>query len=193
MASSGFPDLTIVLANIGTVIPDIIQLMQGVIAVMGLYLVIGALIELWGVSHDNAQKYLTSNKKFSAGSALIQLFIGAILTATATLEWMGMMSRALTGTYANSRFISYPAASTSLSDQAAAATLAILGILQIVGLVAMVKGWMTANSVANGSARASMGQAIGWMVGGVLAWNFKWFSDALNNTIGFNVISLFGP
>lgn len=191
---TAMPDLMDVLVNVGMVIPDMIMAMQAVIVLMGAYMTAGALSELWGVSHDNALKYLPGRNRFSVGSALIQLVIGAVLLSMGTLELVGIMSRTLTTDYANSRMLSYTAdGATTLQERAQLATLALLGIMQVVGLVAMVKGWLTINSYYNQQAQSSIGTAIGWLIGGVLAWNFKWVSDVINNTLGFNIIGLFTP
>ena len=80
-----------------------------------------------------------------------------------------------------------------MQAQAQLATLALLGIMQVVGFIAMVKGWLTVNGYYNNQTQAGLGTASGWIIGGILAWNFKWFSDVLNNTIGFNLVGLFTP
>lgn len=191
--ANGFPDLVQIMVNVGNIIPPLIMMVQGISVLMGLYLTAGALIEIWGVTHDNALKYVAGKNKFSVGSAIVQLFIGAILLSIGTLEWMGIMSRTITGDYANSRMLSYSSSGSTLQEQAQLATLALLGIMQVVGFIAMIKGWMTVNGYYNQQSQAGLGTATGWIIGGILAWNFKWFSDVLNNTIGFNLIGLFTP
>jgi len=191
--ANGFPDLVQIMVNVGNIIPPMIMMIQGISVLMGLYLTGGALIEIWGVTHDNALKYVAGKNKFSVGSAIVQLFIGAILLSIGTLEWMGIMSRTITGDYANSRMLSYSSSGSTLQEQAQLATLALLGIMQVVGFIAMIKGWMTVNGYYNQQNQAGLGTATGWIIGGILAWNFKWFSDVLNNTIGFNLIGLFTP
>lgn len=194
--NSGFPDLVDVLVNVGVVIPPLIMMLQGISALMGLYLVSISLIEIWGVSHDNALKYVAGRQRFSVGSALISMFIGSILLAMGTLELVGILSRTLTGDYANSRatadVLSYTGGG-GLAEKAQIATLALLGIMQVVGFIAMVKGWITINRYYNQQGQAGLDHAFGWLIGGILAWNFKWFSDLINNTIGFNIIGLFTP
>lgn len=187
------PDLMSLLANLSSQIGPIIMMLQGIASLMGLYLVAGALAELWGVSNDNALKYMAGKNRFSAGSAMMQLLIGSLLTAMGTLQLVGVMSRTLTEDYANSRFLSYSPADGSFDEQRLAAMAALLGIMQIVGFVAMIKGWLTLNRHANGQAQASLGVATGWLIGGVIAWNFKWFTDVLNCTLGFNIIGMFVP
>lgn len=192
MAAS-FPDLVTILVNLGSVIPSIIMLLQGIASLIGLYLTALGLTELWGVSHDNALKFIPGKTRFSVGQALIQLLIGAILIAMGTLELVGILSRTLTADYANARMLSYTAGGSSLQEQTQLATLALLGIMQIVGFIAMIKGWLVINNFYSHQSQAGLGSASAWIIGGVLAWNFKWFADVLNNTIGFNVIGLFTP
>lgn len=187
------PDLMTLLANFSSQIEPIIMMLQGIASLMGLYMVAGSLAELWGVSHDNALKYMPGKNRFSVGSAFVQLIIGAFLCAMGTLQLVGILSRTLTDDFANSRFLSYTPAGGSFEEQRLAAMAALLGIMQIVGFVAMIKGWITLNRHANGQAQAGIGQAVGWLVGGVIAWNFKWFTDVLNCTLGFNIIGMFMP
>ncbi len=194
--STSYPDLMDVLVNIGGVIPPIIMMLQGIAALMGLYLVGSSLIEIWGVTHDNAMKYVAGRQRFSVGSALLSMFVGSILLAMGTLELVGILSRTLTGDYASSRVTAESLSYTSgsgLSEKVQIATLALLGIMQVVGFIAMVKGWLTVNRYYNQQGQEGLGNAFGWIIGGVLAWNFKWFSDLLNNTIGFNLMGLFTP
>lgn len=195
-ANTGFPDLMDVLVNVGGVVPSIIMMLQGIASLIGLYLVSASLIEIWGVTHDNAMKYVPGRQRYSVGSALISMFIGSILLAMGTLELVGIMSRTLTGDYANSRVTAEALSYTSgggLAEKTQVATMALLGIMQVIGFIAMVKGWLTVNRYYNQQGQAGLGQAFGWIIGGVLAWNFKWFSDLLNNTMGFNLIGFFTP
>ena len=84
-------DLLTVLINIGVFIPTLIMMLQSIAVLIGVYLVGTALIEMWGASNDNASKFLAGKTRYSVGNALIQLFVGAIILACGTLEWMGVM------------------------------------------------------------------------------------------------------
>lgn len=187
------PDLMEILANLSSQITPVINMMQGVAFLMGLWLVAGALAEIWGVTHDNALKYVPGKNKFSIGSAAVQLLIGGVLCAMGTLEMVAALSRTVTEEYVSARFLAYTPANGSFDEQRLAAMAALLGIMQVVGFVAMIKGWMTFNAHANGRAQAGMGTAFCWLLGGVVAWNFKWFVDMLNCSIGYNMIGMFAP
>ncbi len=191
-----FPDLMDVLVNFGAVIPSLIMLLQGIAALTGLYFVASALFEIWGVTYDNAMKYLPGRQRYSVGSALVTMFIGSLLLAMSTLELVGIFSRTISGNYATSRInadaLSY-APTDGLEVKAQVATLALLSIMQCVGFIAMFKGWITINRYFNQQGQAGLGTAWAWLIGGLLAWNFEWFADVINNTIGFNIIGLFTP
>lgn len=195
MGNTNFPDLLELLLNVGKVAPYLLMMMQGIVALVGLYLTGSALVELWGVSHDNAMKYVAGRQRFSTGSALITLVVGALFSALSTLSLMGIVGRTVSGDYVNSRIMpesmSY-AAGASLTDKGAAATIVLLSIMQVVGFVAMCKALFTVNRYYNNQ-QASMGSAAGWALGGALCWNFQWFSNVLNNTVGFEVIKIFTP
>lgn len=187
------PNLQTMLLRFSEQIPPIIMLLQSVTALMGLYFIASALMEFWGVDNPNASKFVSGGDRFSVGGGIVQLLIGGILTAMSTLQLVGILSRTLTDDYANSRFLSYTPAGGSFDEQRIAALATILGIMQIVGFTAMVKGWMVINGVAHGKEKGGYGSAFVWLIGGVVAWNFKWFTDVLNCTFGFNVIGMFVP
>jgi hypothetical protein len=195
MGGTGFPDLIEVLLNAGKVAPALLMLMQGIVAVIGLYLVGSALVELWGVSYDNALKYVAGRQRFSTGSALISLLIGALMSALSTLNLMGVLSRTFSDDYASERIMpssmAYSAAD-SIANKGAAAAVVLLSIMQVVGFVAMVKSLLTINRYYNNE-QADLGSAATWAIGGILAWNFQWFANVVNNTLGFSIISIFTP
>jgi intracellular multiplication protein IcmC len=182
-----------ILANVGSQIAPIIMMLQAICLVLGIYFIASALVEFFGVSNPNSLKYISGRDRFSVAGGFTQLFMGAAFASMSTLEMVGILSRTLTDDYANSRFLSYTAQSASFDEQRLAALSTILGIMQIIGFVAMMKGWMTFNAIAHHKTSTSKGMAFGWMIGGVLAWNFKWATDVINCTLGYNMIGLFSP
>ena len=187
------PDLMTLLANVGSQIAPIIMMLQAIAALMGIYMTGSALVEFFGVSNPNALKYVAGRDRFSMTGGITQLLVGGVLLAMSTLEMVGIMSRTLTDDYANSRFLSYTAQSSTFDEQRMAALTTILGIMQIVGFVSMVKGWMMLSDIAHQKTQASKGMAFGFMIGGILAWNFKWVTDVINCTFGYNLIGMFAP
>lgn len=191
---SEFPDLIDVLINVGSIIPVLIMVAQGILALIAYLLMASAFVELWGLSHDNTVKYLPGAQRYSYGSALVTMLISGLMLATSTLQMVGMLSRTLTGDYAAERImpsaLSYSGG--GLSEKAQVATLVLLSIMQAVGFYAISKGYFILNGRFNDTQpRQSVGAGLVFITGGVFCWNFKWFADVLNNQIGFNIIGLF--
>lgn len=179
------------LVNLGSQIAPAIMLMQTIAGAIGIIYVGKALIEFYGASNPNASKFVTGANNFTFSGALVQLMLGGFLMGMSTLQLVGILSRTLTDDYANSRFLSYAPSGSSFEEQRLAALATILGLMQIVGMSAMLKAFTVANGVAHGTQKATYWQALIWLTGGVIAWNFKWATDVINCTFGYNVIGMF--
>ena len=196
-SKAALPDLMTMLIGIGKVIPSIVMLMQLCAMGIGVYVTVKGLVELWAAHDPNANKYLSRTQSYSTMTGVIQVILGGFFLSLGTLEFVGVLSRSLTGDYATARMtaesLSYTPGSTSTApEKARAVTLALLALMQACGFVALIKALLTVNSyVKQASGSATIGNAIVWFIGGVIAWNFKWFSDVINNTIGCDFISLF--
>lgn len=191
-----FPDLMLMLVNLGKVIPTFIMLGQITVGLIGVYLTGKGLIELFGASNDNMSKHLSSQNGYNTTAGIVAILIGGVLVSLSTLEFIGVLSRSITGDYVSTRMtadaLSYSqGANSSAKEKALAATLALLALMQAVGFVAISKSVLTFNAYFKQKTNEPIGKAIAWALGGMLAWNFKWFSDVLNNTFGFNFIGLF--
>jgi intracellular multiplication protein IcmC len=192
---SGYPDLMQLLVNVGALVGPLIGLIQAIAGLMGFYLVGMGLLTFWELANENSQKGMTAQSTPpSAAGAVARVLIGGILVGTATLEMVGILSRSFVGEMANIQLMSYVSTGGStLADQAVMARQALFGIMQVVGFIAIIKGWWTLNERFNARTNASMGVAVAWLIGGVLCWNFQKFAQMLNNTIGFDLLGmLFG-
>ncbi|ABS45747.1 MULTISPECIES: hypothetical protein [Yersinia pseudotuberculosis complex] len=187
-----FPDLMTLAINFGKIMPPFIMLLQGICGIIGMWLFVTGLTDVVGVSNPNMDKYIASRSKYSVSGAIVKMVIGSFFVGMATLQLVGILSRSLTGDYANSRMLSYSSAGTTLEQQAQLATLGLLSVVQAVGFVALMKGLFTLVGRFNGENNANLGTASTVIIGGVLAWNFKWFADVINNQFGYNIIGLFG-
>jgi intracellular multiplication protein IcmC len=185
------------LIALGTVMPSLIMLMQGVAIAAGVWLTIDGMLEVWGANNDNLKKHVSGTRSYSTAGGLIQILIGGILLSFGTLEFVGVLSRTFTGDYAAARMtadsLSYtPGASSTVQEKAQAVVMALLALLQAVGFTAMFKGFFSLNRYFKQHGQAApFSVSITWIIAGMFAWNFKWVSDVINNTIGFNFISLF--
>lgn len=191
MDTSNYPDLMTVLANVGNSIPPIIMMMQGFAVTAGVAFTGLALMEYYCIANENSSKFLAGASRYTVQSATTQLVIGAILLMLGTLELVGVMTRSVTGDFVASRVMSYQATGTTMAERAQAATQGLLGIMQLVGFVAMFKGWLMVNRRAHGQESGSAGWAWTFVLGGLAAWNFQWVAQLINNTTGFNLIGMF--
>jgi len=185
------------LIGIGKSIPSIVMLIQLTAMVVGVYFTIDGLIEVWGANNQNLSKHISSQRSYSTTGGMIQILIGSLLLSIGTLEFVGILSRSITGDYAAARMtadiLSYtPRENSTVQEKAVAVTMALLALMQAVGLIAIIKGFFGMNRYFKQTgAAAPFSVSLTWVIGGIIAWNFKWFSDVLNNTIGFDFISLF--
>ncbi len=76
---------------------------------------------------------------------------------------------------------------SSINGLSLQATNAILGFVQIIGLISFVRGWMIVAKSAQGSAQgASFGKGATHIIGGILAINIVGTKDALWATLGLS-------
>ncbi|MEA9392220.1 type IV secretion protein DotIE [Acerihabitans sp. TG2] len=187
------PDLMLMVINIGKIIPQFIMLVQGTAGLTGLFFIGTSLLDFWLANSPGTEKHFAGSRTATNMGASTKLFVGGLFMSFATLQLVGIMSRSITGDYVNSRALSYSAGGSSMEEQAQLATLALLSIMQAVGACAFFRCLLTLNARGNGQQNAGLSKVALWGIGAILAWNFKWFSDSVNNWVGFNVIALFTP
>lgn len=188
------PDLMQLLLNIADLIPAIIITLRILAGVMGIWLVSAGIFELYAVSNDNNQRLLSGRKEFTWAGGFGSLFIGGLMMGFTNMEMIGVLSSTFTGDYVTSELMTYAVGTGgSLTERGKAALSVIFMILQVVGFIAFLKCfWVFNNRFNNGpNGDASMGKAIGFMIGGFACWNAKWCIDVIKNQIGLDVLGLF--
>ena len=65
---------------------------------------------------------------------------------------------------------------------------ALFAIVQFVGVVSFLRGWFVLRAAADGWARATMGSGVWHIAGGLLAWHIIPVLDAIQTTIGVEVL-----
>ena len=192
------PDLLQILINIQTVLPMFMTTLKVIVAIMSLFIITGSLFELWGLAHDNHNKYMAANRRFSLAGGLMGLLVGGTMLSMTTLDFIGITTRTLTGGSVTSQLLAYSAggaAAISLSASAQAGTNAIFMILQVVGFLAYIKFFMLLKNRYDGSGanqQGGLGIAFGYLLGGFACWNAQWLGNVVNNDIfGFKLLGLF--
>lgn len=189
------PDLLQILLNFSSVIPHIMKLFKGVCGLMAIWLVSNGLFELYAASNDNYSKFFSGRKSYSVIGGFTSVIIGSLLMGFTNLDVINITTRSLTGDHVTSEILTYAGnTGTSLSEKGKEVLKVIFQILQVLGFVAYVKSFWIFNARFGDGSRssdASMGKAIGFLVGGFLAWNAKWVIDVINNQLGIDLIGLF--
>lgn len=191
MNSSGMPNLMDILISFGGIAPLILEVLQGVMALCGVFLTGMAIIEFYCTANENAARFLPGAQRFTIGSATAQLVIGAALISLSTLEFIGIATRSLTGTEVTSRLMAYQTGGITLAAETQAAVQGILTLLQLLGFCAIAKSFFMMNARAHGQEPGSATLAYGFLGGGLIAWNFPLFAQFINSLTGFNILGWF--
>jgi intracellular multiplication protein IcmC len=187
-------DLVSVLVNLAKQAEPAIILIQVIAGLIALLLFVGALTDIWAAGNANSQKFLAGNQRGSVAGAVAQLFFAIAFLAIADLQLVGITTRTLTGNYVSQRLmadsISY-APGTPGSDTTTVAIMAIVMLLQVIGLIAIMKGIYILNGKVKGTSQDGFGKGFCFLIGGLCCWNSVATAWIINNTIGFNLFGLF--
>ena len=133
--------------------------------------------------------FKTSEDKFHApsGTGTALCFLICIVMA-ALPSWLGAASESLFGT-------ATPAGTASLGYGGRGADYdallaAVFTLLALVGLFAFMRGAFVLRAAADGKPEASAGKAFGHMAGGIAAWHLPAVIDALQTSLGIEVLTI---
>lgn len=189
--SSGMPSLMDIMINFGALAPTIIMVLQGVMALAGVWLTGMAIIEFYCTSNENAARFLPGAQRFTVGSATAQLIIGALLISLSTLEFIGIATRTITGSQVTSRLMAYQTTGNTMADETQAAVHGMLMLIQLMGFCAVAKSLFMMNKRAHGQEPGAPTIAWGFLIGGLVAWNFQLVAQGLDSMTGFNILGAF--
>ncbi|MDR2208073.1 MAG: hypothetical protein LBE22_03765 [Azoarcus sp.] len=188
-------NLSSTLVNLASQAEPAIIMIQGIAGLIALFLFAGGLTDIWSAGNANSQKFLAGGQRSSISAAVVQLFIAILFLAVADLQLIGMASRSLTGTYAASRMtsssFSYARGPTG-SNSTELAVFAIIALLQVIGIIAFMKGLFVINGKVKGTSQSGYGTGLCFLIGGLGCWNSIYVAHIFNNTLGFNIFGLFG-
>ncbi|MDK2124414.1 hypothetical protein [Parachitinimonas caeni] len=178
-------DFFTIFINVAKEFEGVFDLLGALGPLFGLYLIFDSLVSLGSLSSG---KFM-GHKQPSLSGKVIQLLIGGALVSFATFT--GILGNTLfdTPSQLNSAFLYGVSDASNSADKTKAAKIGILLFLRIVGLVAMLRGLILLNRYYNGTGSATIGQAVTFMIGGVLCVYVQDLAIVLNNTTGFNLIT----
>lgn len=167
------PDLSVMLTNFAESTPYLMRMVTGFAYVLGMFFVIQAIL---GMKHFGELRTMASQEHGLSGP-VIEFFVGiALIYLPSTIP------AALNTFWTNPTPFAYK---TTTSDQYAMFISACFALIQVVGVIAFIKGLIILKKVGGGrSQQDSMGKAMSHMVGGVLCMNLHDTLQVLEKTAG---------
>jgi len=155
----------------------------------GLFMIVNGLIK--------ASKYGTDPRTYSMHSILTNFGFGAVLMTIGNMMNTVMLS--IFGTEkgaASADGLAWGNFNNLFGGDAAGlqrfedAVTAALNFVQIIGVIAFVRGWLILKKVFDGSGNASLAQGLTHIIGGVLAINIFEFLKLMDKTFGLNLFAV---
>lgn len=178
--TGGASTLDVMLANfVGNIKAPLISLVSLIAIVAGLFMVVNGLVK--------ASKHGIDARTYSVHSILTNIVFGALLMTIG--DNLNVMLASVFGdtTLGTSSVINWSYAASlagGASAQFQTAVTAALTFVQIIGVIAFVRGWLVMKKVVEGGGNVTMAQGITHIVGGVLAINVFSFLEIMNSTFG---------
>ncbi|MGB9151626.1 MAG: hypothetical protein WCD70_00890 [Alphaproteobacteria bacterium] len=185
-AVTGGPGLDAMMASfVGNIKAPIETFVSSVAIACGLFMIVRGLVK--------ASKYGFDAKTNSVNSIVSCIVFGAILMTVGTnlgyiltsLFGAPTVTTATQGTVLGWAFV---AALGGGSAQFANGIAAALGFVQIIGVIAFVRGWLILKKSVDGNGQATLAQGITHIIGGVLAVNIYPFLLVMDQTFGTNLL-----
>jgi len=173
-APSGGMDAITMLVNLSRTYPDIISLITGAC------FLIGFILALQGVYYLRAYGDL---RTMTASQTSMRTPITLFIVAAIFMYIPNAFQTLITTAFGYDSPLSYDQTSSSIDP---IILKALVGIVQIIGLLAFVKGWMilVAHAKSPGG-QASLGKGLTHIIGGIFAINIIGVTDVIWNTFGF--------
>ena len=208
LAASLTADPIQMIYNLGRAAFYVLEVARWGVAALAILWALSALLTMYALSSSTSgqpNKMFSSRSQPSMGSAVIQLVLAALLFSTAyDLTPMVITSSMVEGAnpsiqgyndyaeYQNSLF-KYDGAAEIPVDQAREIIQNfILMFMRVIGFIAVCRGFKILYDISNGMSQKTNTTAFGFIFFGTLAFNFWWTYSLIANTLGFDILSLFG-
>lgn len=153
--------------------PQIKKLVFGLSYLAGFWFIMSAIQKLKALSSPNA----ASMGQHAGRSAIIQLLLGAVLLALPSFVKMILFS--LWGTESIMAPSGFSQGALSYSVEKA-----IVGLMQLLGYISVVRGLMILNKVAHQQSQETYGKGMLHIFGGILAINIMKTIEVIKNSFG---------
>jgi intracellular multiplication protein IcmC len=153
--------------------PQIKKLVFGLSYLAGFWFIISAIQKLKTLSSPNS----ASMGQQAGRGALVQLVIGALLLALPSFIQMVLFSLWGSGSIMNPTGLSNGTLPISVEK-------AIVGLMQLLGYISVVRGLMILNKVAHQQTQDTFGKGIIHIIGGILSINIMKTIEVIKNSFG---------
>lgn len=194
--------------NLGRAAFFALEVARWAVAALAIIWAISSLMNMYAISSATGgqpNKMFASRSQPTMGSAFIQLCLAALLFSTAyDLTPMVVTSTMVEGASPSIQgYNDYAEYSTSLFqyDGLPEAPLDqsreiiknfILMIMRVVGFISVCRGFKILYDISEGNSQKTNAQGFGFIFFGTLAFNFWWTYSLIANTLGLDVLSMFG-
>lgn len=174
-AAGNAPNLATMLTNFATAVPNLMRMVTAGAYVMGMYFVMAGVM---GMKHFGEMRTMMSQEHGVTGP-LVEVFIGA-----AMLYLPSTIRTGLSTFWVSTEPYAYL---TGATDQYTTFINACYSIIQLIGVVAFIRGLMILQKVGSGKGQQdTLGKAIAHIGGGVLCINMYNTIQMLEATVGWN-------
>lgn len=189
------PEFQAFMQNVVDTLPSTYTMIMSVFVLIGLITVFSGVMDL-AQSTDKNKKHFAAGKMPTYWGGVSKILIGGIMCMMGTnLEWVSVAASVYMGTDANFELVSvesYLPASEVESLETRLTKIALLGVAQIVGIIAVFKGLRIWSKIADGSSRESGWHGFAYMIFGSMCVQLAWMGQLVENTLGFNFFSIIG-
>lgn len=169
-------DVQSALVHLSASYPSIKRLIFAVTFLMGLSLTVSALYKL---------KVYGELRTMMATQTSLKEPMAALFVAAIFLYLPSAMDSMMLTTFGSQQIMPLSYITTKQSDFQQGLT-ALLGLIQIIGLISFIKGWhIVATSAQQGRAGAGLGKGLTHILGGLLSINIVATKEMVWNTFGF--------
>ncbi|HSW71433.1 MAG TPA: hypothetical protein VLH77_05585 [Gammaproteobacteria bacterium] len=169
----GVPDLSVMLTNFATAVPNLMRLVTAVSYVMGMFFVVAAIM---GMKHFGEMRTMMSQEHGVTGPVVEFLVGAALLYLPSTIRTSLSTFWVSTNPYAYL---------TVAPDQYTTFTNACYSIVQLVGVIAFIRGLLILKKVGGGKSQETFGKAMAHLGGGILCINLYGAIQMLQATVGW--------
>jgi intracellular multiplication protein IcmC len=164
-----------ILASLNKQLPNLMRLVTAIAYVVGFYLVISGIIKLKHLGEARTQM----SQEHHVSGPLIQIAVGTLLIYLPSAVQIGMSTF-----WAEPNPYGY----LELSDQWGELLKLCLGVVQLVGVIAFIKGLILLSHVGGGhSQQGAFGKGVTHIIGGIFCINMYQVIQVLFGTIGIQL------